>query len=79
MKQFIEAVNPQPDDSVLDAGCGSGRNISHAVTVGKGSGWNGLFREMLKKHRKMVCSTGLANVRLIPGDVTQTPVSVRFL
>lgn len=69
-RQLFAAVNPSSDDILLDAGCGSGRNISlfHAhvrriVGVDFSS-------EMLQKAGERVRSEGMANVELLQADVT---------
>lgn len=73
VRQFIEAVNPQPDDVILDAGCGSGRNISLLGPLVKEVVGIDYSDEMLQRAGKMVSNERLSNVKLIPGDVTRLP------
>ena len=79
LRQFIEAVDPQPDDVIFDAGCGSGRNISLLGPMVKEVVGMDYSEEMLQRAREMVSREALSNVKLLPGDVTKTPIPVRYV
>lgn len=70
-KQFLEAVNPQPADAVLDAGCGSGRNISILSSLVKRIVGIDFSQEMLAKAAERVVNEKLTNVKLVAGSVTE--------
>ena len=70
-QQFFEAVDPKSTDFVLDAGCGTGANISKigdkvAEIVGVD-----LSEEMIKRAEQRIATESIKNVRLVLGDVTQ--------
>ena len=69
-RNFLEAVDPQPEDFVLDAGCGSGRNISVLSPRVKGVMGIDYAEHMVQKARERVAAEKLTNVKLMPGDLT---------
>jgi ubiquinone/menaquinone biosynthesis C-methylase UbiE len=70
LSQFLAAVSPQKHDEVLDAGCGSGRNISILSPLVKQIVGIDYSEEMIKRARERVASEDLHNVDLMQGDVT---------
>jgi ubiquinone/menaquinone biosynthesis C-methylase UbiE len=75
LRQFIKAVDPQPDDVVLDAGCGSGRNISTLSPLVKQAVGIDYSEQMLKRARSNIAQEKLSNVMLMTGDITELPFS----
>jgi ubiquinone/menaquinone biosynthesis C-methylase UbiE len=71
LKQFVEAVDPRPGDVVLDAGCGSGRNISILSPLVKEIVGMDYAEHMLVRAGERVAQEKLNNVKLMPGDVTR--------
>lgn len=70
---LIAAVNPEPDDRVLDVGCGPGdRVVSIAPLVAEVTGLD-LTPAMLKEARARQARTGVRNVRWIEGDAANAP------
>lgn len=72
-RQFLEAVAPDEDDVVLDAGCGSGRNISLLSPRVKAIVGLDFSAEMLARAEARVAEEQLPNVRLVTGSVTELP------
>ena len=70
-RQFLEAVNPQPQDIVLDAGCGSGPNISVLAPLVKEVIGIDYSEQMVQRAKERVANEKLTNDKLMPGDVTQ--------
>ncbi len=70
-QQFLEAVDPKPTDVVLDAGCGSGRNISTLSASVKSIVGVDFSNEMLAKAAERVAAEKLTNVKMIAGSVTE--------
>jgi len=70
-RQFLAAVNPKPQDIILDAGCGSGRNISILSPLVKEVVGLDYSEQMLQRARERVAEERLNNVKLLTGDVTQ--------
>jgi len=70
-RQFLKAVDPQPTDVVLDAGCGSGRNISLLSGLVKEIAAIDFSEQMLAKAHARVADEKLGNVKLMLGSVTQ--------
>jgi SAM-dependent methyltransferase len=73
VEQLLTAVAPRPADAILDAGCGSGRNISIlAPHVDQIIGVD-YSDEMLVRAGQRIRSENLSNARLLRADVTQLP------
>src|SRR5262245_50613771 len=69
-RQLVADVSPQPTDVILDAGCGSGRNISlFASRVRRIVGLD-FSSEMLARLRTRIADERLANVTLYQGSIT---------
>lgn len=70
-RQFLEAIDPKATEIVLDAGCGSGRNIS--LLSGRVKEIVGLdfSAEMLSRVNIRIRDEKLTNVSLALGSVTQ--------
>jgi ubiquinone/menaquinone biosynthesis C-methylase UbiE len=67
---FLKLAAPRPADTVLDIGCGSGKDlIAFAQVCSRAVGID-ISRELLKAAREAVDSLNLNNVRLVevPGD-----------
>ena len=71
LQQFINAVNPQVDDVILDAGCGSGRNIALLAPMVKQVVGVDYSDQMIQRAQERVSTDGLSNVKLIEGAVTK--------
>jgi ubiquinone/menaquinone biosynthesis C-methylase UbiE len=69
--QFLQAVDPKPTDVVLDAGCGSGRNISFLSPLVKEIVGVDFSKQMLQRALERAQNEKLANVQLISGSVTE--------
>jgi SAM-dependent methyltransferase len=71
--QLIAAVSPRPADVVLDAGCGSGRNLS--IFAGKVRRIVGadFSRHMLERAQARMVDERLSNVTLQQASVTALP------
>jgi Methylase involved in ubiquinone/menaquinone biosynthesis len=75
LQQFLKAVTPCSSDVVLDAGCGSGRNISVlSPLVGAIVGMD-YSEQMIERAKERVAAEKLSNVTLIQGDVTSLQFS----
>ncbi len=72
-QQFLGAVDPKPSDIVLDAGCGSGRNISLLSERVKEIVAFDFSEEMLHRARARIDEEKLGNVKLVLGSVTELP------
>jgi ubiquinone/menaquinone biosynthesis C-methylase UbiE len=71
--QLLAAVDPQPSDVVLDAGCGSGRNLSmFSPRVRRIDGMDFSFH-MLARAQARVAEERLANVTLRQASIAQLP------
>jgi len=69
-RQFLEAIDPQPTDRVLDVGCGTGVNFGKiSDRVAEITGID-LSEEMIKRAERRVASDVIPNVRLLIGNVT---------
>jgi len=68
-KQFIEAVAPTQTDIILDAGCGSGRNLSIFSSRVKRIVGLDFSERMLDRARQRVADEKLSNVCLTQGSV----------
>ncbi len=71
LAQFMEAVAPKSSDRVLDAGCGSGRNISLLSPLVKEIAGVDFSEQMLERARARVIEEKLGNVSLAQGSVTK--------
>jgi SAM-dependent methyltransferase len=71
--QLIATVRPEPSDVVLDAGCGSGRNLS--IFAGKVRAIVGIdfSAHMLERAKTRVADEHLSNVTLRQASVTALP------
>lgn len=72
-RQFLQAIEPRATDIVLDAGCGSGRNISLLSSRVKEIVGLDFSAQMLSRVAARVRDEKLLNVKLVPGSVTQLP------
>jgi ubiquinone/menaquinone biosynthesis C-methylase UbiE len=71
--EFLAAVSPRSSDAVLDAGCGSGRNLSlFAPLVNEIVGVD-YSDEMLARANHRIQTEKLTNASVLQGDVTQLP------
>jgi ubiquinone/menaquinone biosynthesis C-methylase UbiE len=71
--EFLGAIAPQPGDMILDAGCGSGRNLSllaPLVTEVVGVDYS---IEMLARAKDRIAKEHLSNAKVERGDVTLLP------
>jgi ubiquinone/menaquinone biosynthesis C-methylase UbiE len=75
LQQFLEAVTPHPPDFVLDAGCGSGRNISVLSPLVKAITGMDYSDQMIERAKERVAAEKLSNVTLIQGDITRLQFS----
>jgi|GEM_PF-1049252 len=71
LAQFLQSVSPQAQDVVLDAGCGSGRNISILSPLVKEVVAVDYSEQMIQRAQERVSAEHLPNVRLATADVTQ--------
>ena len=74
-RALLSFVNPQPNQSVFDAGCGTGGNIlllhsrvKYIVGMDYSAG-------TVTRCRNRIQSKGIKNVDVIEGSITQTPLS----
>jgi ubiquinone/menaquinone biosynthesis C-methylase UbiE len=70
LNNFIRAVDPQPNDVVLDAGCGSGRNISILSSRVRRIVGIDYSEEMIRRAVERAEGEKLSNVNVLQGDVT---------
>jgi SAM-dependent methyltransferase len=70
-RQFIDAVSPKPTDIVLDAGCGTGRNMSVLSPLVKEVVGFDYAERMVERARERVALEKLPNVSVMTGDVTK--------
>ena len=70
------AVDIQPDDDVLDVGCGTGRSTRDAARLARAGSALGvdLSRRMLDRARRAATAEGLTNVRFEQADAQVYPL-----
>jgi len=71
LNQFISAVAPKRTDVVLDAGCGSGRNLSILSSRVKKVIGLDFSEQMLARAKQRIVAEQLSNAFLTQGNVTQ--------
>jgi ubiquinone/menaquinone biosynthesis C-methylase UbiE len=71
LQQFLEEVDPQPQDAILDAGCGSGRNISILSARVREIVGVDYSDQMLARAKEKIIAEGLSNARLLQADITK--------
>lgn len=69
--QFMGAVAPAKTDEILDAGCGSGRNLSLLSPLVKRVVGIDYSEQMILRAREMVQREGITNAQLETGDITK--------
>lgn len=69
LAQFLRAVDPSPTDYVLDAGCGTGVNLSRLSPLVKSIVGLDFSGEMLKRAEQRITRDGLLNVTTAVGNV----------
>jgi ubiquinone/menaquinone biosynthesis C-methylase UbiE len=70
----VDALNLEPNQSVLDIGCGTGRTFPYIIQrIGSGGHLIGLDHSpaMLKEAQALIDRNGWKNVELIEGDAAQ--------
>jgi ubiquinone/menaquinone biosynthesis C-methylase UbiE len=70
LEQFIKAVDPRHDDVILDAGCGSGRNISLLSPCVRQVTGIDYSEEMIRRAKERIIQEKLRNVQCLHGNVT---------
>lgn len=71
IRQFVEAVDPQPSDRLLDAGCGTGVNCSRFHAAVREIVAMDFSEEMIRRAEKRIALENIKNVRLLVGSVTK--------
>lgn len=69
LRQFVASVDPRAEDVVLDAGCGSGRNISILSPLVREIVGIDYAEHMIERAQERVAEENLKNVKLMVGDV----------
>ncbi len=78
-KPAVEALRPQPGDTVLDLACGTGLNFPHLIQrIGPSGRLVGVdfTLPMLKRARRRIARQRWDNVTLLEGDATHLLGSV---
>jgi ubiquinone/menaquinone biosynthesis C-methylase UbiE len=70
-RQFIESVDPNPTDLVLDAGCGTGVNFGKLSGLVAGIVGIDFSEEMIKRAERRITEEKISNVKLQMGNVMQ--------
>jgi ubiquinone/menaquinone biosynthesis C-methylase UbiE len=76
-RKAVSALGLSPGETVLEIGCGTGRNLEHLITaVGENGTVIGLDASpgMLAEAHKLVEQHGWSNVRLLEGDAAQLSI-----
>ena len=77
-KHALDALRPNPGDTVLDLACGTGLNFAHIIEwIGPKGRIVGVdfTRPMLKRARRKVARHYWDNVTLVEGDATNLPLA----
>lgn len=73
LARLVDAVQPTPDDKVLDVGCGPGRlSLSLAEITGHVTGID-LTPQMLEQAKALQAECGMANIEWLQGDILPMP------
>lgn len=76
-RKAVQALDLSPGDTVLEIGCGTGRNFAHLVgAVGERGSVIGVDASpgMLAEARKLIARRGWSNVRLLQEDAARLSV-----
>lgn len=72
--EFVQFVEPQPTDVLLDAGCGSGANILRLHDRVQRIVAIDFSHEAVERCRRRVGSCGVGNAEILAGSVTEVPL-----
>ena len=73
--ELLQFIRPQPDDEVLDAGCGSGANIALLHDKVKRIVGIDYSRGAVARCAKRIMAGQIMNVEVVQGEVTSIPVA----